>query len=430
MSPLRRTRRLATGAPARATAAISLLVLALCGGGCASLSPRDPVPERLVAEAELASMPNVRVWGDAPAESIAAVVEAEKARKGAFEGGAFAAAHRRPGRQSPQLNIIAISGGGENGAFGAGLLVGWSDAGTRPDFDLVTGVSAGALIAPFVYLGRSRNVELKELFTKVTRSDIYDPGIMTPLFGSALVDSSPLETLIASYVDERFLRDVARERTKGRVLLIGTTNLDAERPVLWDMGRIAMSGHPHALGLFRKILLASASIPGAFPPVRIKVRAEGRTYEELHVDGGVTQQVFVPPPSQAVRDLAPAMRRSARRLFVIRNGKISPEWEAVEPGIFSISRRSVFTLIKNQSIGDLYRIFATAQIDGTDFNLAAIPSDFSVRWAEPFEPKYMQALYDEGYRLGSQGYSWMKAPPGLTGKPTRPASMEGLRLPE
>ena len=250
---------------------------------------RDPVPERLVAEAELTSMPNVRVWGDAPAESIAAVVKAEKPKRGAF-----AEAHRRSGQQSPQPNIIAISGGGENGAFGAGLLVGWSDAGTRPDFDLVTGISAGALIAPFVYLGRSKNVALKELFTKLTRSDIYDPGIMTPLFGSALVDSSPLETLIANYVDERFLRDAARERARGRVLLIGTTNLDAERPVLWDMGRIAMSGHPDALGLFRKILLASASIPGAFPPVRIKVQAEGRTYEELHVDGGVTSASLRP----------------------------------------------------------------------------------------------------------------------------------------
>jgi predicted patatin/cPLA2 family phospholipase len=293
------------------------------------------VPEKFVTEAELTGMPNVRVWGDAPAESIAALVRAENPKVGTL-----AAAHRRSGQQSPELNIIAISGGGENSAFGAGLLIGWSDAGTRPDFDIVTGISAGALVAPFVYLGRSRNAELKELFTKYTRSDIYDPGIMTPLFGSALVDSSPLETLIANYVDARFLRDVARERAKGRVLLVGTTNLDAERPVLWDMGRIAMSGHPAALGLFRKILLASASIPGAFPPVRIKVQAEGRTYEELHVDGGVTQQVFVPPPSEAVHGLPSSMKRQARRLFVIRNGKISPEWEAVEPGIFSISRRS------------------------------------------------------------------------------------------
>ena len=334
---------------------------------------------------------------------------------------AFADVPRRSGQQSPELNILAISGGADNGAFGAGLLAGWSDAGTRPDFDLVTGVSAGALTAPFVYLGRSRNAELKEVFTKYRRSDIYDPGIMPLLVGSGLVDSSPLENLIANYVDDRFLREVARERKKGRVLLIGTTNLDAQRPVLWDMGRIAMSDHPHALGLFRKVLLASASIPGAFPPVRIKVRAEGRTYEELHVDGGVTQQVFVPPPSLAARDLAAATKPSTRRLFIIRNGKISPEWEAVEGDVFSISRRSVFTLVKNQSIGDLFRIYATAQSEGTDFNLAAISSGFSVRWAEPFDQSYMQVLYEEGYRSGFQGYRWMKAPPGLAKKPAQRA---------
>jgi predicted acylesterase/phospholipase RssA len=408
---MRPTRVTAICRPARVLCTIALLAFAVFGAGCATLIPRDVVPERLADEAELTGMPNVRVWGDASAESLASVFGAERPKMAAF-----VEARRRSGQQSPELNIVAISGGGDNAAFGAGLLVGWSDAGTRPDFDLVTGVSAGALTAPFVYLGRSRNAELREVFTKYTRSDIYDPGIMPLLVGSGLVDSSPLENRIANYVDDLFLRDVARERKKGRVLLIGTTNLDAQRPVLWDMGRIAMSGHPQALGLFRKVLLASASIPGAFPPVRIKIRAEGRTYEELHVDGGVTQQVFVTPPSLAVRDLDPSMKRLARRLFIIRNGKISPEWEAVGAGVFSISGRSVSTLIKNQGIGDLYRIYATAQIDGTDFNLAAIPSKFSARRVEPFEQTYMQALYDEGYRSGFQGYRWMKAPPGLAKK--------------
>ncbi|ARP97862.1 putative acylesterase/phospholipase RssA [Pseudorhodoplanes sinuspersici] len=388
---------------------IVLLVFAVLGAGCATVFPRNIVPEQLSNEAELAGMPNIRVWGDAPAESFVALFRAERHKMAAFTS-----AVGRSEQQSRAFNIVAISGGADNGAFGAGLLVGWSDAGTRPDFDVVTGVSAGALTAPFVYLGQGKDVQLREIFTKYTRSDIYDPGIIAPLFGGGLVDSSPLGSLIANYVDEAFLRDVARERKKGRILLIGTTNLDAERPVLWDMGRIAMSGHPQALSLFRKVLLASASIPGAFPPVRIKVRAGGQTYEELHVDGGVTQQVFVPPSSVAGRGLGSATKASpARRLFIIRNGKITPEWEAVEEGIFSISRRSVFTLIKSQSIGDLYRIYVNALADGTDFNLAAIPSSFSVRWAEPFEKAYMQALYDEGYRSGVQGYRWIKVPPGL-----------------
>lgn len=395
----------------------ALLAFAVSGAGCATLIPRDAVPERLADEAELAGMPNIRVWGDASAESLAALSWTKKTKIGAF-----VEARRVSGQQSREVNILAISGGGDNGAFGAGLLIGWGDAGTRPDFDLVTGVSAGALTAPFVYLGRSRDAELKEVFTKYERSDIYDPGIVTPLLGSGLVDSSPLENLIAKYVDDRFLRDIADERRKGRVLLIGTTNLDAQRPVLWDMGRIAMSGHPQALNLFRKILLASASIPGAFSPVRITVRVEGRTYEELHVDGGITQQVFVLRPSPVVRDGNLSTKRTATHLFIIRNGKISPEWEAVDAGIFAISLRSISTLIKNQGIGDLYRIYAKARIDGTDFNLAAIPSRFGATREKSFEQKYMRALYDEGYRSGFQGYHWMKAPPGLANKPSLPVS--------
>jgi hypothetical protein len=406
----------AIGARPKILLTIVLLVFAVLGAACATMIPRDVVPERLADEAELSGMAKIRVWGDGSAESFAALFRAESPRMAGLSGSS-----RPPEPPSRTLNILAISGGADNGAFGAGLLVGWSDAGTRPDFDVVTGVSAGALTAPFIYLGRSRDAELKEVFTKYKRSDIYDPGIMPLLVGSGLVDSSPLENLIASYVDDRFLRDVARERKRGKVLLIGTTNLDAERPVLWDMGRIAMSGHPQALSLFRKVLLASASIPGAFPPVRIKVHAEGRTFEELHVDGGVTQQVFVPPPALVARDLASGTKRPARRLFIIRNGKVNPEWEAVEAGVFSISRRSAFTLIKNQSVGDLYRIYATAQVDGTDFNLAAIPSTFSLRWSEPFEQTYMQALYDEGYRSGVRGYRWMKAPPGLSRKQGPPA---------
>lgn len=400
--------------PARVVSIFALLLFAVLGAGCATLIPRDAVPERLADEAELAGMPNIRVWGDGSAKALAVLLGAERPKLGTHRE-----AHRGAVQQSAHFNIIAISGGGDNGAFGAGLLVGWSDAGTRPDFDLVTGVSTGALTAPFVYLGPSRNTELKEIFTKYTRDDIYVSDLKPLLIGSGLVDSSPLEKLIAHYVDDRFLRDIARERRKGRVLLIGTTNLDAERPVLWDMGRIAMSGHPQALSLFRKVLLASASIPGAFPPVRIKVRAEGRTYEELHVDGGVTQQVFVTPPPLAVRDIDPAMPRLARRLFIIRNGKINAEWEAVEAGMFSISSRSVNTLVKKQGIGDLYRIYSMAQADDTDFNLAVIPSTFSLKWSKPFEQTYMQALYDEGYRSGLKGYRWMKAPPGLAGKPTQ-----------
>ena len=198
-------------------------------------------------------------------------------------------------RHPPVSNLLAISGGAEDGAFGAGLLVGWSDTGTRPSFDLVTGVSSGALIAPFAFLGREYDGQLREIFTKYGRQDIFTYNVPGLLEGSALADDAPLARLIERYVDDAFMQDIARERAKGRVLLIGTTNLDTQRPVMWDMGRIAMSRNPDAKSLFRKILLASATLPEIFPPVRIQVRVGGQNYDELHVDGGVTRQVFMTP---------------------------------------------------------------------------------------------------------------------------------------
>ncbi len=385
-----------------------ILLIAAVTAGCAATLPRNALPEKLVEKAELSGMDGVRIWGDAPPSQLQAMVSAELKLRGK------AAIERS--NAHPVSNFLAISGGAEDGAFGAGLLTGWTAAGTRPEFDLVTGVSAGALIAPFAFLGPHRDPELKAMFTQYGRDDILSEDILSGIFGGpALADSAPLARLIAKYVDREFLREIAAERMKGRVLLICTTNLDAERPVLWDMGRIAMSGHPEALSLFRKILLASASIPGAFPPVRIQVRANGKDYDEMHVDGGVTQQVFLAPTALAFKDIDRAAGlRVARRLFILRNGKITPEWESVDDKVIATAGRSISTLIKNQGIGDLYRIYTTTARDGIEFNLATIPRSFNVKSAEPFDRTYMRALYEVGYREGVDGYRWMKAPPGMT----------------
>lgn len=402
----------------RVKSIVAALLAAILVSGCASTLARNAPPERLVGETGLAGMPNIRVWADAQPDVVRRFLLGDAAGwRTPLE------AQMRSG-MATEFNIVAISGGADAGAFGAGLIVGWGDAGTRPAFDVVTGVSVGALIAPFVFLGRSREFQLREIFNNHSRRDIFSPSIMAPLFGSSLLDSRPLESLIAKYVDQRFLEDVARERDKGRILLIGTTNLDAQRAVLWDMGRIAQSNHPEALILFRKVLLASTAIPGAFPPVRIRVSANGSTFEELHVDGGISQQVFVPPPSVFTRDTGPSTQRMTKRIFVVRNDKIHPEWEAVEAGMLSISARSITTLIKNQGIGDLYRIYAAARRDDMEFNLAAIPADVDIKSERPFEQRYMRALYDVGYRAGFRGTSWMKWPPGMsaTVSATRPVS--------
>jgi predicted acylesterase/phospholipase RssA len=375
--------------------------------GCATIAPRNVLPQASAAQIELEGFHNIRFWGDAPARDIQAIMTADAPR-------AEMRSPSRAERHAPVSNLLAISGGAEDGAFGAGLLVGWSDAGTRPSFDLVTGVSSGALIAPFAFLGREYDGQLREIFTKYGRQDIFTYNVPGLLEGSALADDAPLARLIERYVDDAFMQDIARERAKGRVLLIGTTNLDTQRPVMWDMGRIAMSQKADAKSLFRKILLASATLPGVFPPVRIQVRVGGQNYDELHVDGGVTRQVFMTPSIfSGVSHDKKSATMAKPRLFVIRNGKIDPEWQPVNENVLSITQRSISTLIKNQGIGDLYRIYSVTRRDGIDFNLASIPADFKETSGEPFDQKYMIALFERGYDLASHNYSWAKAPPGM-----------------
>ena len=383
----------------------STVVLA---AGCATIAPRNVLPQADAAQIELEGFHNIRFWGDASTREIQAIMMADASKT---EGRLSSGVERHP----PFSNLLAISGGAEDGAFGAGLLVGWSDAGTRPVFDLVTGVSSGALIAPFAFLGREHDGQLRDIFTKYERKDIFTYNVHGLIEGSALADDRPLAKLIEKYVDEAFLQEVAKARLNGRILLIGTTNLDTQRPVLWDMGRIALSRDRDALGLFRKILLASATLPGVFPPVRIQVRVGGQSYDELHVDGGVTRQVFIAPSifSFASHDPKPGRPATKPRLYVIRNGKIDPEWQSVSENVVSITQRSISTLIKNQGIGDLYRIYSITRRDGIDFNLASIPPDFSETSDEPFDQKYMIALFDRGYNLASHNYSWVKAPPGM-----------------
>lgn len=402
-------KRLAAGFDARLSRmALSGLIGAsvFLTAGCATIAPRNVLPEASASRIELDGFHDIRFWGDASASDIQTIMMADAPRAGARPSPAVE-------RHQQAANFLAISGGADDGAFGAGLLVGWSDAGTRPVFDLVTGVSSGALIAPFAFLGRDD--QLREIFTKYGRKDIFTYNVSGLLEGAALADDAPLAKLIEKYVDSAFLREIARERMKGRILLIGTTNLDTQRPVLWDMGRIAMSNNRDALALFRKILLASATLPGIFPPVRIQVRVGGQNYDELHVDGGVTRQVIIAPSifSSVSHDQKTGKAAAKPRLYVIRNGKIDPEWQPVSENMLSITQRSIATLIKNQSIGDLYRIYSVTRRDGIDFNLASIPPDFTDTSDEPFDQRYMIALFDRGYALGSHNYSWAKAPPGM-----------------
>lgn len=374
--------------------------------GCATTELRDPVPEPLVAVAGVPGYSHIRFWGDNASNLDPAILHGQATQV------------VRAAKADKSINLydrkfLAISGGGSTGAFGAGLLVGWTAAGTRPQFDAVTGVSTGSLIAPFAFLGPAYDEQLREVYTEVSSKDIYKrKGLLSIIGGDSAVDDTPLRHLVARYVDERLLADVAREHAKGRRLLVGTTNLDAERPVVWDMGAIASSGEPNRRQLFCDILVASASIPGVFPPTRLAVTADGRRYDEMHVDGGTTNQVFLFPSNFTARDVNALIGRSPKRtLYVIRNGKVSPEWSAVKPKIAAIAAKSLASLIKTQGIGDLYRMYANAQRDRIAYNAIWVPASFELKEKEPFDPVYMKSLFNLGYRMGKDGIPWFKAPP-------------------
>jgi predicted acylesterase/phospholipase RssA len=315
----------------------------------------------------------------------------------------------------PPVTFLAISGGGDKGAFTAGLLNGWTATGTRPEFKLVTGISTGALIAPFAFLGPEYDATLKQVYTTISPRDVSNPrNIFSGVFGDAMADNAPLWELTRKSVNEDLLKLIAAEYAKGRFLLVATADLDARRPIIWDMGKIATYGGPKALDLFVSVMIASASIPVGFPPVMIDVEADGKSYQEMHVDGGIMAQVFAYPVGVSAEKMAASTGTTRdRHLYVIRNARLDPDWAEVERSTMSIGARSVTSLIHSQGVGDLYRIYAATERDGVDFNLAFIPPTFSAPHKEEFDNDYMRALYGEGYDLAVKGYPWLKTPPGF-----------------
>ncbi|MHC4958895.1 MAG: patatin-like phospholipase family protein [Planctomycetota bacterium] len=378
--------------------------LVLLSAACGSVQKRDALPQALSGRAEIPGIPNARFWGDAPPPDIV-----HWRRKGRKE-----VRRHFAGVVGIEHQYLALSGGGADGAFGAGLLLGWTAAGTRPEFELVTGVSTGALIAPFAFLGPDYDPILREAFTQLSTKDLVEErSLLATITGDSAASSEPMRKRIASYIDEQALARIAAEHRKGRRLFLGTTDLDAERPVTWNMGAIAASGAPGALELFRTVMLASASIPVAFPPVLIGVEAEGQRYDEVHVDGGVTRQVFLLPVTLDWREIEEDLEvRGAPKLYVIRNSKLAPVWKRVNPGVMDLATRSIESLIRTQGIGDLYRIYVEAERDRLDFRLAYIPADFEVESNQLFDPVYMGALFDLAYERAKAGYSWSTSPVG------------------
>ena len=388
--------------------ACGVLVASLGLGACGGLERLKAVPADSLGQVKVAGITNARFYvEDGPgllAEGMAAYNRELAWRKSQGLNGPL-----------PPVHFLAISGGGDDGAFGAGLLTGWTKHGNRPEFKLVTGISTGALSAPFAFLGPEYDEALAAVYTKVKPEDIFTKrSFIAAITSDALSDSAPLYKTMSKYLTMDMMRKIAAEYDKGRLLLISTTHFDAARPVIWNIGAIAKTDTPEALELIRRILLASAAVPGAFPPILLDVEVNGRKYQEMHVDGGAVAQVFLYPPTVHVADTGSRQVINRKRIaYVIRNSKLNSPWEDVPRQTLSIAGRSISMLIASNGVGDMYRIYATTQRDGVDFNLAYIDRDFTMEYVGPFDPRYMVPLFQYGHDLGQRGYPWKKVPPGF-----------------
>jgi predicted acylesterase/phospholipase RssA len=355
------------------------------------LPPRIPFTAAEDAVAAIPGIPEARFWGDTETDFKNAL----------------------PAQPGPWL---ILSSGGEDGAFGAGLLNGLSAAGKRPEYSVVTGVSTGALIAPFAFAGPRYDDALRDAFTKVTAADIYEAGRS----GESFVDSWPLRDFIAKEITPELFADIATAHRSGRRLFVASYNLDAERPVIWNMGAIAVHGGKDALDLFRSVLLASTAIPGGFPPVLIDVEADGKRFQEMHVDGGLGGQLFVAP--------APLMESTsdylvpATELYIVVNSGLERDFKVVERFAPSILTQAVGAAVKVDTRLMLDRALIVAKRSGVPFNVATIPANFSAPSKGPFDPGYMGPLFQAGYDLGKSQSPFKTQPPPYPAQAVSPSN--------
>jgi predicted acylesterase/phospholipase RssA len=387
--------------PARLRA-LSLLTCCLLVSACSAIL-RNPVPASEYSQVSVLGQQDLRFWGDHRGDAgQGAMLPRDPETLQREFGGIMHTEH----------NYLAISGGGADGAYGAGVLVGWSALGTRPVFTMVTGVSTGALTAPFAFLGQKYDEQLKTLYTTLDSSKIFfRRSLFSIIRGDSVTDNAPLMAMLEQYVTDEMIAEIAVEYRKGRILTIETTDLDAGRPVIWNIGRIANTGQPAAARLIRQILLASASIPGVFPPAYIKVQsADGTTYDEMHVDGGTSAQMYLYPTRTDYANLRSRLDiKGTPKAYVIRNSRAEAVYKPVKARLTDIGARSVELLIRTQGIGDAFRIAATTQRDGVDLELTWIPMKAPADPGEElFDPKYMSALFEYGYNRTVEGDAWTK----------------------
>jgi hypothetical protein len=392
----------------------TVLVLAVALlSGCAIL-PRNAVPVDRMSEAVVPGMPDVR----ARAGRSDPAMMSDLAQSFAQESPADFPVQADGRVHYPHL---VLSGGGANGAFGAGFLNGWTASGKRPVFKIVTGVSTGALMAPYAFLGPEYDDAIREFYTNTSSRNVFQMLSIIPqlLGGESLADSGPLRLTIEQTVDDAFLREIARAHQAGRRLYIGTVDLDSQFFIVWNMGAIAASGQPGALELFRSVMLASASIPIAFPPVYVDVEAGGRRFDEMHVDGATVANLFY---SAGVFNFMQAREGVGRGqgvedIFIVHNGQLLPVPGTTNRSLRSIGTRAFSAAAKSATLGDLFRIFAFSLRNAAGYHWITIPNGVELAGDETFDPVAMRRLYDIGFGKSRDGPEWATAPPGALDPP-------------
>lgn len=386
---------------------ILLALLCVIGNGCAQ-HPRHCVPPGLLKPESTVDL-NSTADNDYTAQRDAYTASLARLKSSV-----------RANQVEPtkKYNVLALSGGGSYGAFSAGVINGWTASGERPPLDIVSGVSTGALIATYAFLGPQYDASLREFYTTTTKDDIYrtrfKPAV---LWSDSFASSEPLKQLIEAQISPRLLCAVAAAHAEGRRLYIGTTNLDTGRLVIWDMGAIASSGQCDALQLYRNVVLASTSVPGFFPPVSIDVTINGCRYTEKHVDGGTTAQVFFRgsmlqlDTSQTGSPKAPL---AGSRVYIIVAGKYFPDPKCVNDRAVKIAGSALGALTYAQTLNDLIRVYTLTLLTGMDFRVTAIPQAMKISGDSlSFEQDEMQRLYCRGYQMASSGQVWSDTPPVL-----------------
>jgi predicted acylesterase/phospholipase RssA len=376
---------------------IALLSVLTLLSGCASIH-RLPAPADYETLGMVSGIPEARFWGDRPHQSDDADIDY------------FAAQTRTDPDFHPAdaVHLLALSGGGQNGAFGAGLLAGWTASGKRPEFRMVTGISTGSLIAPFAFLGSDYDPVIKAMYTQFSTKDVLSVRFFSGLFnGDSVADNDKLRKIMGTYLTPAVIEQIGQEYHQGRRLFVGTTYLDVQRPVVWDITAIAAGKRPRARELIIDILLASAAIPGAFPPAYFEAEHNGQKYDELHVDGGVTMQVFISSITTEFDAIMERMDFSGdTHVYLIRNAKVAPRVEHVKPKTLPILVQSLSTLLYAQSMGDIERIYQKARLHNMELHIAHIPAGFRDEPKEPFDITYMSELFNLSFDQAASGDPW------------------------